>query len=289
MEKLIRTLFRINVVLGIIIIILVALMMRTAKADVGDAQKFQHIPMKLHRAGVIRIMVIDTGIDFGHPLLRSYIDQYDVIKHVDQYVDDWPHGTHIAGLILYGPMPNAKRLNIKDGVCEEVQITSCKYTSRNWKDQRDSLYNEIACLNRAYDEDFDVVNYSSYGPDFIQKEYEAIKKLHDKGILLVTSAGNTHLNLKDFPFYPSGYAFPTKGAITMDNVIPVGAASNSLAEAPYSNHGQIMPMEISEGEVSTLPNNSYGPMHGTSQAAAIHLHRLLVEKCKELDNLKLTK
>jgi subtilisin family serine protease len=284
MKILIRFLFSLNVILGIIVMVLAVLFFSTVKADVGDAKKFHHIPLTLHQEGVIRVLVVDTGVDFSHDMLRTHIDQKDVIKHVDQYVDDHGHGTHIAGLILYGPMDLNKviRGESPTPVCPQVKISSCKYFYRY--EQNKSLNRSINCFKRAAEEDFDVVNYSSDGADPFDAEYQAILELRKKNILFVTVAGNMGLNVKIFPSYPGCYAFGSLKYPPLDNVVPLEAMKSLNEKAPYSNYGEIMPSEISMGEISTLPGNQYGSMRGTSQAAAIYLHKLLIDKCKEFDN-----
>jgi len=283
MRTLIKFLFSLNVILGIIVMILAVLFFSTAKADVGDAEKFHHMPLTLHKEGVIRVLVVDTGVDFSHDMLRTHIDQKDIIKHVDQYVDDNGHGTHIAGLILYGPMDLNKviRDETPTSVCPQVEISSCKYFYRN--EQGKSLNRSINCFKRAAKENFDVVNYSSSGVDPFDEEYQAVFELRKKNILFITAAGNMGLNVKNFPSYPGCYAFGSSKYPPLDNVVPLEAMESLVKKAPYSNYGEIMPMEISMGEISTLPGNQYGSMRGTSQAAAIYLHKLLIEKCKELD------
>lgn len=264
--------------------ILAVLFFSTAKADVGDAKKFHHMPLTLHKEGVIRVMVVDTGVDFNHPLLQKFLDADDAVTHPEQYIDYHGHGTHITGLILYGYGIQALKIHqIPKSVCHQVQITSCKYFPASSQPDKHNLNRTIDCFKRAVAEDFDVVNYSAYGADPSASEYEAIVEMKINGILLMTSAGNNHINIKINPQFPEGYAFGTKLYPALDNVIPLMALGNNLEIAKYSNYGRIMPMEVSSGEFSTLPQDGYGIMYGTSQATAIYLHKLLVDKCKEFD------
>jgi subtilisin family serine protease len=60
----------------------------------------------------IKIAVLDTGIDFTHPLLKGYIDKGQFTESWD-FVEDCPtlkdtngHGTHTAHLLLKAA-PNA--------------------------------------------------------------------------------------------------------------------------------------------------------------------------------------
>lgn len=271
------------------LILLIIFLMSVAKADVGDARKFHNMPLTIHKDGTIRVLVVDTGVDFSHPLLRTHLDQKDVIKRVDQYVDDHGHGTHIAGLILYGPMDlkKIKRGEKPTPLCSQVEISSCKYYSM---DEKSKNFNKsIDCFKRANKENFDVVNYSAGGVGVSDIEYKTILELRKKNILFITSAGNMGLDLKEYPYYPACYAFGSKKYPPLDNVVPLEAMETLAKRASYSDYGETMPMEISIGEGSTLPGNRYGLMEGTSQAAAIYLHKLLIEKCKELDNASLTK
>src|SRR4051812_12492401 len=89
----------------------------------------------------IKVMVIDTGIDAKHPALAHYVSAQDQLDNPLDYQDPHGHGTHITGLIT------------KD-VCDRVEIYSCAYNS----DVRPSMSTVVACLNRAFSMDMDIVN-----------------------------------------------------------------------------------------------------------------------------------
>jgi len=208
-------------------------------------------------AQTIKVLVIDTGI-FEHKDFKSQI-----VKHAgydEDYIDDHGHGTHIAGIVM-------------KNVCPQVQLSSCKYLIPGIKseDLMKRLYN---CYNRAIKEKVDIINYSSSGLEPDEKEFELIKRM--RNIVFVTSAGNNGYNLKVKPEFPAMY--------DLLNVVAVGNLIEKNVRNPMSNYGlKDMEWEVGTNIWSTIPNNQYKFMSGTSQATATHTNRLLKQRCKELN------
>ncbi len=49
----------------------------------------------------VTIAIVDTGVDYNHPDLRgSYAGGYDIINNDTDPMDDFGHGTHVAGIIV---------------------------------------------------------------------------------------------------------------------------------------------------------------------------------------------
>ena len=153
------------------------------------------------QAKTLRVLEIDTGISLSHQEITDHID-FSNFNRAD-YIDDHPisHGTHIAGLI------------VKD-TCKQVELISCKYFFQNTS--QDVIRNEINCFKRALTLNIDVINYSSYGYSYVKEEYELLKQLRDKNIIIITSAGNegNDISLKRNRRYLSGY--------DLSNIIVVG-------------------------------------------------------------------
>ncbi|MCK5440928.1 MAG: S8 family serine peptidase, partial [Maribacter sp.] len=129
-------------------------------------------------------------------------------------------------------------------------------------------------IRYAVDNGAKIINGSfgkSYSPN-AGWVYEAIKYAAAKDVLIVHAAGNDGADLDD----PSNPNFPNdqvnNGPEIADNVITVGALDpkyGSEMVASYSNYGAINVDVFAPGTdiYSTVPNNKYKFMPGTSMAS----------------------
>ena len=296
-------LYTINVLLtGIVLILcLILLFVKAANAEATVKQN----AAKIHydsKKKVIKVMVIDTGIDGSNPLLRHFMPEVKPNSKLDgrnlsNYIDDHGHGTHITGLILFGKFYPSEKLGhwtVRESeiLCDNIQIYSCKYYSDHGSDG-DNAKRLMGCFERAYKEKMNVINYSGGGRDPFKIEYDLISLLtHNHHVVVTTSMGNGNSDLRYSTFYPAGYS--THLGLAGDykpltNIIPVGALTKDGKKRFHlSNYGLDVPQEIGEDVVSILPKgvggiSGMGYMSGTSQATAIYTHKLLIEKCKELN------
>ncbi len=181
-------------------------------------------------------------------------------------VEDESHGTHVAGIIA------AERNNGKGakGVANNVAIMSIRAVPNG-----DEYDKDIALgIRYAVDNGAKIIN-GSFGKSFSPNAewvYEAIKYAASKDVLIVHAAGNEGANLDDpkNPNYPNDQI--NNGPEIADNVITVGALDpkyGSEMVASYSNYGAINVDVFAPGTdiYSTVPNNKYEFMPGTSMAA----------------------
>lgn len=138
--------------------------------------------------------VIDTGIDYTHPdLKRNYIGGHDLVDGDDDPMETKSktgqstlHGTHVAGIIaangkIHGVAPDAKVIAYRalgpggSGTTEQV----------------------LAAIEEAIKDKVDVLNLSLgnsiNGPDLPISL--ALNKVSEKGIVAVTSSGNSGPNM----------------------------------------------------------------------------------------------
>jgi cell wall-associated protease len=186
------------------------------------------------------------------------------------------HGTHVAGII------GAVRDNKigMDGVAANVRIMSVRAVPDG--DERDK---DVAnAIRYAVDNGAKVINMS-FGKGFGTHKTlvdEAVKYAAKKDVLLVHAAGNSAQNNDDmaaFPNYPnanfekkSGFLFKKKKRAA--NWIEVGALNHKQGEdtpAPFSNYGAKEVDLFAPGMriYSTLPDNEYAPLQGTSMASPV--------------------
>ena len=239
------------------------------------------------------VAVIDTGVDISHPDLAEniftnmresmYEDQYYYGKNYDNdgngYIDDvhgWDfstyenpinngdnavydgtiindknvdsHGTHIAGIIAAG----INGIGIQ-GVAPNVTILPIKFMNGD----EGTVFNAIKSIEYAEMMGAAVVNCSWGSQSYSQFLYNYI---NNSEMLFVCAAGNDGVNAQEFPEYPAMYE--------LDNIISVGATDETGGLATFSNYGQGVNIAAPGKNIySTLPENTYGYMDGTSMAA----------------------
>lgn len=225
----------------------------------------------------IIVAVSDTGVDYRHHDLadnmwinpneipdngidddqNGYIDDiygYDFYSNEGDPLDENKHGTHVAGTI--GAVGN-NSLGVA-GVNWKVSIQAVRFlgptgSGSSWNGAQTILY---AANNGAK-----IVNASWGGGAATSYLYDAIATLRDKGGVFVAAAGNSNVDTDATPHYPSCYDLP--------NIVSVAASTSDDNRAYFSNYGKVSVDIAAPGYLitSTLPNNSYGSLSGTSMAA----------------------
>jgi thermitase len=180
----------------------------------------------------VTVAVIDTGVDYNHPdLIGQVIKGYDYVNADTNPMDDFGHGTTIAGIIaakannnygITGVSPNSKILAIK-------VLNSSGYGS----DYDISLGIYAAANNSSVK----VINMSLGGPETITEDDAVEYAVVTKGKLLVAAAGNDNTN------DPTN-AYPAALSIIYPNmVLAVAAHDQAHCRAaedlsnPFSNYG----------------------------------------------------
>ncbi len=236
----------------------------------------------------IIVAIVDTGIDVNHPDLKNnlwrnpgesgkdsqgrdkatngidddkngYIDDvhgWNFVNKNHDLKDNHGHGTHIAGIV---GAEGGNNYGVT-GVAPKVSLMILKYFDPN--SASDNLTNTIKAFDYAVAMNAHVINYSGGGLEFSKKEFAAVKRAEQKGILFVAAAGNEHTNSDFNRYYPADYE--------LDNIISVTAINPTLRVLSSSNYGEHTVDIAAPGEniYSTLPDNRFGPMTGTSQATA---------------------
>lgn len=223
----------------------------------------------------ITVMVIDTGIDATHPLVKDFVTS----DGSDDYVPSLGHGTHVAGIILHGNkmFRTMDGLDGRDSVCPEVQLISCKYYAPGQSGQS-HLAREVNCIERAIRMKADFINISGGGTEFSVSELQAVRAYTAQGGTIFAAAGNESSNMEKEPYYPASYGFTNK-------VPKVYAVQNVRADGrrgPTSNTHPYALTAVGTDVWSALPNGKFGQMTGTSQATPSVLHLFLKQKCADL-------
>jgi len=199
-------------------------------------------------SGSINIAILDTGIDLDHADLAN-----KVISNVNfgssPTVDDiHGHGTHVAGIA-------AAMTNNGVGVAG-LGYTSTIMNVKVLGDSGSGSYSGVASgIIWAADNGAEVINMSLGGSSNSSTLEDAIDYAWSKGVVVVAAAGNSGNTM---PMYPAYYT----------NCIAVAATDANDAMAYFSNYGDWVDVAAPGASIySTLKNNSYGYMSGTSMAS----------------------
>ncbi len=135
----------------------------------------------------VRVAVIDTGIDTGHPDLVGQVDGgYSAItksEASDAYQDDNGHGTHVAGTI-------AGKKDDKGvvGVAPQARLYAVKVLDA---DGSGNLSDVIDGIVWAASNDMQVANMSLGAPFGSETMQRALRFAKGRGTIVVAAAGNS--------------------------------------------------------------------------------------------------
>ena len=195
----------------------------------------------------VKVAVLDTGIE-------NHID-LPPIQGATKDING--HGTHVAGLIsaISGNHIGA------DGMTAEAMLSNYPVIGPSGKG---NLLDLISALMKAWREDCKVLQLSLGTYEYSRILYDTLTFLAKQGIVMVAAAGN---DSRSEPALPAMHPL----------VIGVGSHDSNRNQSTFSNTGvnQIVSLP-GENIISTLPNNQFGPMTGTSMAAPL-LTGILVE------------
>lgn len=233
----------------------------------------------------IRVAVIDSGIDYRHPALgggigpgRKVVGGWDFVNDDADPVDDFRHGTHVAGII-------AAQSAQMTGVAPGVSLLAYKVLDNRGSGLTSDV---IAALDRAMDPNSDgdtsdradIVNMSLGSPGHPDDPLSrAVERAVALGTVVVVSAGN------------EGEFHRVASPGVAESAITVGAsnAERKMAEfssrGPATGTGSIKPDLVAPGVKirSTGLEGLFIELSGTSMAApyVAGLAALLIEEHPE--------
>ena len=218
------------------------------------------------------VAVIDSGIRYTHQSLAPNMwhnphpsqagDLYgwNAVSNNGDPMDDYHHGTHCAGTI--GAAGNSDSLNPLKGTCGvawKVQLMACKYLNDTGIGYGSD---EIVCIDYALDHGAQIINCSFGCYFWSYAEYDAYKRAHDQGVIVVCAAGEDSLTIET-PDYPSTFQ--------LDNIVNVTAFLDDGTIPEWCNVGPTTITLAAPGnEILSTWNDSdssYNYMNGTSCAA----------------------
>ena len=234
-----------------------------AVEDEGDTQS----DIEVSENSDMTVAVIDSGVYVEHEALsgklwinsnetedlsdddgNGYIDDINgwdfsedkPLLYEESRIVDYNHGTHVAGIIA-SASSGAKIMPLKA-----------------FKDGSAYTSDVIKAIDYAENMGADVVN-CSFGSD---NENQALRDvIENSEMTFVCAAGNNAKDIDQSPVYPASY--------DLDNVISIAATDSNNNLAYFSNYGNRIDIAASGLSIySSLAENEYGNMSGTSMAAA---------------------
>ncbi|WP_241655870.1 S8 family peptidase [Halobacillus litoralis] len=195
------------------------------------------------------IAIIDSGVDYNHPDLNDKtIKGYDFVDNDYDPMDENNHGTHVAGTA-------AAETNNGAGVAGMAPNTNILAVRALDASGNGSLYDIADAIRYSADAGAEVINLSLGCNCDTQTLEDAVNYAWSKGSVVVAAAGNDGVSTT---FEPASY----------DNVIAVGAVNQNNSRASFSNYGTWVDVTAPGVDIaSTVPNNGYAYMSGTSMAS----------------------
>ncbi|WP_196811806.1 S8 family peptidase, partial [Dolichospermum circinale] len=197
--------------------------------------------------------IANDGIDNDN---NGYIDDirgWDFAYNDNNPSDVDGHGTHVSGTIA-GKGNNGVGVT---GVAWNAKIMPLKFLDDTGSG---TLSAAILAINYATAKGVKITNNSWGGGGYSQALYDAINAAGQSGALFIAAAGNSGQNADINPMYPAAY--------NLANIISVASTTHTDALSSFSNYGLTSVDLGAPGSAiySTLPNNSYGTLSGTSMA-----------------------
>ncbi len=211
------------------------------------------------------VAVIDTGADYKHESLApNMIQGYNFKDKNNDPMDKTSfqnpgHGTHCSGIIGATGLIDGGTIGMAPG----ISIMPLRFLDEKGSGD---LNDGIKAIDYAIEKGVQVIS-ASWGATVprstAQPLLEAVKRADDKGIVFVAAAANDGKNNDSTEVYPANNGYP--------NSITVAASSSNDAKPSWSNYGTAMVHLASPGDgiISTLPNNKYGELSGTSMATPL--------------------
>ena len=215
----------------------------------------------------VKIALIDTGVDINHPDLKNADISCISIEGVG-FKDNSEHGTAMAGIII-GNSTSSEGIQ---GIAPKAELISIDFSDEN-SDEPKRL---IIAIEKAIQNDVDIINISMGIDEDTQELHEVIKRAYEQGIIIVAAAGNGE---SGEVLYPAKYS----------EVISVGAMDKD-GSALYRNISmeEITVMAPGKNVYTTYSSkdneDQYISADGSSPATAIvsGIVALVLEKNSDL-------
>jgi len=199
----------------------------------------------------------NNGIDDDNNGYIDDINGYDVgdnDNNPNPPSTSFNHGTHVAGTTGAQTNNTIGVSSIGNGISiMAVKSTRNNAGSNSVTNGYDGIY--YAAVSGA-----DVINCSWGGTGYSSTGQNIVNFAWNSGSIVVAAAGNDGTNNDNTPHYPSN----------LNNVISVASSTTTDAKSSFSNYGNTVDITAPGSNIlSTVPNNTYATMSGTSMASPL--------------------
>ncbi len=206
------------------------------------------------------VAIVDNAIDIGHPdLSNSIFSSRDVSDNDDDPRPpnanaSWNHGTHTAGIAC---ATTDNGIGISSIGFHSVLMAIKATRDGTTTGEIDHAYEGISW---AASHGADVISCSFYGPGFSQTQQNVIDNAFSWNAVVIACAGNNNSNVIQ---YPAGY----NHVVAVASVDINDTKSSGTGGSSFGTWVDVAAPGVNI--LSTLPNNSYGQLSGTSMAAPL--------------------
>ncbi len=201
----------------------------------------------------VLVGVVDGMVDATHQQLAANISSIQQFNSEKNDPARNKHGSHVSGIIAADPTSGPV-----EGIAPKAKIVGGQFIAN---DGGGSLGDAIMAMNSVASRGAKIINMSWGGAPCVQNLKSALEQLSNKGILLVTAAGNEGTNSDFSPSYPA--------AFNLMNQLNIAATTVDDFMIYFSNRG-FRTVNIAApgvGIFSTIPGNQTESMDGTSMSA----------------------
>jgi len=253
---------------------------RRPKRPIGKSLYLPEIREDIAFSDDVVVACLDTGIDITHPGIQNRLwinpqssDEtnnciggrygYNFVNKSGDVSDEHGHGTGVGGLIAE---------NIPEEA--DIRVMPIKVYS---DDTLSSLFHLGCGIQYAIDNDADIMNISlGYRGEKSVILENALQRAKDKGIIVVTSAGNDSINIDKNGYWPAGFANSIK--FKLSNVLTVAALDSLTNFWTQSNFGPETVNFAVRGQALVVPSRgNYTQLTGTSASAPLAALALALE------------
>jgi thermitase len=189
-------------------------------------------------AGAVKVAVLDTGIDTGHPDISSKVVLAKDFTGSGSTNDFYGHGTHVSGIVA-AVTNNSTGVA---GVCPDCIVLNGKVLNDSGSGANSWIASGITW---ATDNGAKVINMSLGSSVKSTTLERAVNYAWNRGVVVVAAAGNSANPSKT---YPGAYG----------NVIAVAATDNRDKKASFSSYGNWVDVAAPGVNIySTFPTHAY--------------------------------
>lgn len=213
----------------------------------------------------VLVAVIDTGVDYNHTnLAPNMVPGFNFKDNNNDPMDKTSaqnpgHGTHCSGVIGATGVVDGGIV----GMSPEVSILPLRFLGEDGSGDLDSA---IKAIDYAIANKVQIIS-ASWGAAVpraqAQPLLDAIKRADDNGLIFIAAAANDGRDNDNTEVFPANAGTP--------NMISVAASGPNDEKPSWSNYGRATVHLAAPGLniMSTVPQNKYSNMSGTSMATPL--------------------